>query len=117
MVALPDANHTSVDNFRLDKIWRQFRFAATSLVWVRLPDQGKIEPEDVDQSLLWHSMVGLAIGILLAVLQSLMGSANSTVAAAIVLIAWVIVSGGMHLEHLPPAIKEWMTQSNHGETG
>ena len=106
-----------MDNFPLDAWWRQFRFAARSLVWVRLPDQGKMEPEDADQSLLWHSTVGLAIGILLAVLQSLLSSANSTIAAAIVLIAWVIVSGGMHLEHLPSAIKEWMPQSKHGESG
>jgi len=58
---------------------------------VRLP--GMPEPAQMGRSLLWYPAVGGLFGLLLLALAWLLGAAPPMLQAALVLSAWVVLSG------------------------
>lgn len=73
---------------------------------IRLP--GMPEPVDMGRSLLWYPLVGLLLGGLLLVLHLLLGSAPVLLHAALLLAAWVALSGGLHLDGLADTADAWV---------
>lgn len=73
---------------------------------VRLP--GMPQPADIGRSLLWYPLVGLLIGGLLLALHSLLSSAPLLLHAALLLAAWVALSGGLHLDGLADTADAWV---------
>ncbi len=77
----------------------------------RFPVPLKMEWDDksVAASLLYYPLVGVLIGFLLAALAGLLsGDSHVMLAAALVLAAWVIISGGLHLDGLADSADAWM---------
>ncbi|MGY6276807.1 adenosylcobinamide-GDP ribazoletransferase [Methylomonas sp. MgM2] len=68
----------------------------------RIPIGRNIRIDDValGRSVLYYPLVGFLIGVLLSALALLLSSDSDAVAAAIVLTAWVWLSGGLHLDGL-----------------
>ena len=97
----------NLDKFQLEVSWRQFRYALSSLSWISIPPPDNCDDGDVSRSLLFHSAAGLAIGVALTAILIVLLPANATIGAAVVLIAWIILSGMLHLVHVPGAIQEW----------
>ncbi|WP_339504403.1 adenosylcobinamide-GDP ribazoletransferase [Pseudomonas sp. RL_105y_Pfl2_101] len=73
---------------------------------VRLP--GMPEPEQLGRSLLFYPMVGLVFGAVLWLLNALLLGAPSLLHAALLLSAWVLLSGGLHLDGLADSADAWL---------
>lgn len=73
---------------------------------VRLP--GMPEPEQLGRSLLFYPLVGLLFGGLLWLLDALLLGTPSLLHAALLLTAWVLLSGGLHLDGLADSADAWL---------
>ncbi|MGN8344115.1 adenosylcobinamide-GDP ribazoletransferase [Pseudomonas sp. SMV71] len=73
---------------------------------VRLP--GMPEPEQLGRSLLFYPLVGLLFGGLLWLLNTLLLGAQPLLHAALLLTAWVLLSGGLHLDGLADSADAWL---------
>lgn len=78
-----------------------FALAVEFLTVLRLRRSGEVEPALLGASLLWFPLVGLLLGCLLAVLDlGVREVVPGPPAAALVLLAWVSLTGGLHLDGL-----------------
>lgn len=66
------------------------------------------EERDIGRSLLYYPPVGLLIGLLLAVLAWLLAGVAPLLRAALVLAAWVLASGALHLDGLADSADAWV---------
>ena len=73
---------------------------------VRLP--GMPEAEQLGRSLLFYPMVGLLFGGLLWLLNAVLLGAPALLHAALLLTAWVLLSGGLHLDGLADSADAWL---------
>lgn len=73
---------------------------------VRLPWLPR--PEEQGRSLLWYPAVGLLIGLLLLALHWLLVGVPSGLQAALLLCAWVWLTGGLHLDGLADTADAWV---------
>lgn len=65
-------------------------------------------PEDLGRSVLFFPLVGLLIGALLAGLQAGLWWVDPGVLAALLLVAWVTLTGGLHLDGLADTADAWI---------
>lgn len=72
----------------------------------------RIDPQPSNQiigcSLLYYPLVGLIIGVLLAGLGWLLNSAPALITAALLVTAWVLLTGGLHLDGLADCADAWI---------
>ncbi|QIH10097.1 MULTISPECIES: adenosylcobinamide-GDP ribazoletransferase [unclassified Pseudomonas] len=73
---------------------------------IRLP--GMPQPKELGRSLLCYPLVGLLFGILLWALSALLGGVPVLLQAALLLAAWVLLSGGLHLDGLADSADAWL---------
>ncbi len=75
----------------------------------RLPVHLQEHPDDHDigQSMLYYPLVGLLLGLLLATLAWVMGDSSTLLRAACLLAAWVLLTGGLHLDGLADTADAW----------
>ncbi|WP_026144901.1 adenosylcobinamide-GDP ribazoletransferase [Pseudomonas asplenii] len=73
---------------------------------IRLP--GMPRPEELGRSLLCYPLVGLLLGGLLYGADCLLASAPLLLHAALLLTAWVLFSGGLHLDGLADSADAWL---------
>jgi adenosylcobinamide-GDP ribazoletransferase len=73
---------------------------------IRLP--GMPEPRALGRSLLFYPLVGLLFGVLLMGLNALLAGAPLMLHAALLLSAWVLLSGGLHLDGLADSADAWL---------
>lgn len=76
----------------------------------RLPVRLGTQPSDknIGHSLLYYPLVGLIIGALLATLGWVLNSAPTLIAAALLVTAWVMITGGLHLDGLADSADAWI---------
>lgn len=65
------------------------------------------EPREVGRSLLCYPVVGLALGLLLAVSARLVAPLPALLGAALLLVAWVAAIGTLHLDGLADTCDAW----------
>lgn len=73
---------------------------------VRLP--GMPTPEEMGRSLLFYPLVGLLFGVILWALNWLLLGTPLMLHAALLLTAWVLLSGGLHLDGLADSADAWL---------
>lgn len=77
----------------------------------RLPVRLRAAPseEELGRSLLFYPLVGLLIGMLLTTLAMAISAAgiSDLLGAALVLAAWVVLTGGLHLDGLADSADAW----------
>jgi len=73
---------------------------------VTLP--GMPSPEQNGRSLLFYPVVGLLFGVLLWGLDTLLQGTQPLLHAALLLAAWVCLSGGLHLDGLADSADAWL---------
>lgn len=78
-----------------------------------LPAQEAPSPEHRGRSVLYYPLVGLVIGALLVLLAAVLGSVHALLSAALVLSAWVLLTGGLHLDGLADSADAWV--GGHGD--
>ena len=64
--------------------------------------------DDIGRSILFYPLVGLVIGILLCIPLFVLQGLDAGIQAAIVLVIWVIVTGGLHLDGLADSADGWL---------
>lgn len=68
---------------------------------------GRIEARDQGRSVAYYPLVGGCIGVLLYVTASVLQSAPATVAAPVLLLVWVALTGALHLDGLADCVDGW----------
>lgn len=85
-------------------LWIALQFLSS--LPIRLP--GMPTPQESGRSLLFYPLVGLLFGLLLIGLNALLGAAPPMLHAALLLSAWVVLSGGLHLDGLADSADAWL---------
>lgn len=86
---------------------KSFLMAIQFLTRIPLPVNAGDDPELIGRSLLWYPLVGALIGALLYGLAMLLANQSSLVTAVIILIIWVLITGGLHLDGLADSADAW----------
>jgi adenosylcobinamide-GDP ribazoletransferase len=73
---------------------------------IRLP--GMPSPGELGRSLLFYPLVGVLFGSVLMALNLLLEGAPQFLHAALLLAAWVLLSGGLHLDGLADSADAWL---------
>ncbi|CAK9888008.1 MULTISPECIES: adenosylcobinamide-GDP ribazoletransferase [Pseudomonas] len=73
---------------------------------VRLP--GMPAPEQMGRSLLFYPLVGLLFGVVLWGVNALLAGSPVLLHAALLLSAWVLLSGALHLDGLADSADAWL---------
>jgi len=84
--------------------WIALQFLSS--VPVKLP--GMPAPEALGRSLLFYPAVGLVFGGLLCLLDGVLAGTPALLHAALLLTAWVLLSGGLHLDGLADSADAWL---------
>lgn len=79
---------------------RSFSHALQFLTRLPAPRVDVFDPADLSRSALWFPVVGIIVGAILAVALWLGALASPWIGALLALIAWVWVTGGLHLDGL-----------------
>lgn len=69
--------------------------------------KGESTHQQVAQSVLYYPLVGLIIGAVLWVVAILLNSIAPSLGAAVVLVVWVLITGGLHLDGLADSADAW----------
>lgn len=85
-------------------LWVALQF----LTRLPLPKMLVIEDRERGRSLLWYPAVGLLIGALLVFLAWSLTDIASLLRAALLLAAWVAITGALHLDGLADSADAWM---------
>lgn len=85
-------------------LWIALQFLSS--LPIRLP--GMPQPQELGRSLLFYPLVGLLFGVLLWGLSSLLAGTPLMLHAALLLTAWVLLSGGLHLDGLADSADAWL---------
>ncbi len=93
-------------------MWRACLFAGRFLTRLPLPDPGEPQGSDLGRAALCYPLVGLGIGGLVwgsvVAIQALHPGAAAPALAALALIAWVWLTGGLHLDGLADSADAWV---------
>lgn len=77
------------------------------------PSLNNLTPRDWGRSALAYPLVGLLLGLILAMLQFIVGASEPLLQAALLLTAWVLLTGGLHLDGLADSADAWV--GGHGD--
>ncbi len=86
---------------------RSFFIALQFLTRFPLPALDGPENRDIGRSLLFYPLVGLFIGAMLVALNEVAAGTSEALRAALLLAAWAIVTGGLHLDGLADSADAW----------
>lgn len=87
---------------------RSFVIALQFLTRIPVPGMRDISEAEIGRSLLYYPLVGLIIGLLLFGLNRLLGGAPDALQAALLLAAWVLITGALHLDGLADSADAWL---------
>ncbi|MCR4346816.1 MAG: adenosylcobinamide-GDP ribazoletransferase [Sulfuricaulis sp.] len=92
---------------------RYFWIALQFLTRLPAPRSTSASPEDRGRSVLFYPLVGFLLGALIAGMQALLTSADVGLQSALVLLLWVLLTGGLHLDGLADSADAWA--GSHGD--
>ncbi len=92
---------------------RAFLLALQFLTRLPVPGARSYDERLLGHSVLFYPWVGLIIGALLAALAILLAQAPVNLAAALILVAWVLLTGALHLDGLADSADAWV--GGHGD--
>ena len=87
---------------------RSLLLALQFLTRLPVPAMAAVTERDTGRSLLWDPLVGLMIGLALAALGWMLAGVPPLLRAALVLAAWVAITGALHLDGLGDSADAWM---------
>lgn len=87
---------------------RYFWIALQFFTRLPAPQQHDIESIDLGRSVLTYPLVGVVIGLLLLAVAWLTSTMSSWVSAALIVTAWVAITGALHLDGLADSADAWL---------
>lgn len=91
---------------------KPFFLALQFLTRLPVPSLADILPRDWGRAVLFFPVVGLLLGAILVGLQALLSGAEPLLQAALLTVAWVALTGGLHLDGLADCADAWV--GGHG---
>lgn len=92
---------------------RFFWVALQFLTRLPVPRSTSASPEDRGSSVPFYPLVGLLLGALIVGMQSLLAATDVGLQSALVLLLWVLLTGGLHLDGLADSADAWA--GSHGD--
>jgi adenosylcobinamide-GDP ribazoletransferase len=92
---------------------RPFLIALQFLTRLPVALHGDLNERDLGRSLLYYPLIGLTLGLLLAASYWLLGSVPVFLRAVLLLVIWVAITGGLHLDGLADSADAWV--GGHGD--
>ncbi len=89
------------------KFFHAFGLAVQFLTRLPVPPSVRYSPQALGWSVVFYPLVGLLIGALLLLLRGFLGEAGPLLGSALLLTAWVMVTGGLHLDGLADCADAW----------
>ena len=89
-------------------ILRPLLIALQFLTRIPTPQLDKIENKDLGASLLYYPFVGFLIGVFLLLIAFCFSSVPSLVLAAISVVAWLAITGALHVDGLADTADAWI---------
>lgn len=94
------------------KYWWSFWYAVAFLTRLPTPKLKRVDEPVAAASLLFYPLVGILIGILLVLLVMICyfhnPEASTLLVAAMVLVFWTLLTGGLHLDGLADTLDAWI---------
>ncbi len=90
------------------KSFNALGLALQFLTRLPLPRDIPYSPEALGRSVVFYPLVGLLIGGILALSRVLLGEQAPLLASALLLTAWVLITGGLHLDGLADCADAWI---------
>jgi adenosylcobinamide-GDP ribazoletransferase len=87
---------------------RAFSLALVFLTRLPVPLRFDPTPSEWGRSVLFFPLVGLLLGLLLAIPAPLLAALDPTIGAALLLTWWVLLTGGLHLDGLADTADAWV---------
>ena len=87
-----------------------FRFKIALQFLTRFPVQLSRMPTDqeIANSLVWYSVIGVLIGGLMAITGYLLAALPGYITAALVLTLWIVLTGALHLDGFADTVDAWV---------
>lgn len=87
-----------------------FRFKIALQFLTRFPVQLSRMPTDqeIANSLVWYSVIGVLIGGLMAITGYLLAALPGYITAALVLTMWIVLTGALHLDGFADTVDAWV---------
>lgn len=96
----------------MNKYLRSFYIALSFLTRIATPLSGDVTQKQIGQSIIFYPVVGAVIGLILFSLVQLITffstDFSSDILAAVLLIVWVLITGGLHLDGLADSADAWI---------
>ncbi|MBL4743649.1 MAG: adenosylcobinamide-GDP ribazoletransferase [Cycloclasticus sp.] len=87
---------------------RSFLIALQFLTSLPVPVEGLLKSKEIGRSAVYFPLAGLLIGALLAALFFALNSVDPLLSAALILTAWVLLTGVLHLDGLADSADAWV---------
>jgi len=97
----------------MEQVERAFWLALRFLTRIPAPYRFEPQPEDWGRAMLFFPLVGALIGIVLIAFHDMFGGTARLLEAALLLVVWVLVTGGLHLDGLADTADAWV--GGHGD--
>lgn len=92
---------------------RAFWVALQFLTRLPVPRSTTASPEERGRSVPFYPLVGLLLGALLLGMQGFLAATDAGLQSAMVLLVWVLLTGGLHLDGLADSADAWA--GSHGD--
>jgi adenosylcobinamide-GDP ribazoletransferase len=88
--------------------FRALLVAVQFLTRVPVPAMPAPTDDDLSRAALYYPAVGLLIGIIFAVIASLLNASEALLVSALLLVLWITITGALHLDGLADSADAWM---------
>lgn len=96
----------------IEKNRRAFYIALSFLTRIKTPLKGDVTQSQIGQSIIFYPLVGALIGFVFFLMTEFIlffsSDFPSDVLAAIILIVWVLITGGLHIDGLADSADAWV---------
>jgi len=89
-------------------MWTSLLIAIQFLTIVPVRLNSELTEQAIGRSLLFYPLVGLLIGIVLSLLAGSLSAQPAMVAASLLLLVWVVITGALHLDGLADSADAWL---------
>lgn len=93
----------------MNQLYRQYQAILIALQFLTIiPVRPDYERTPLHASLPWYPLIGFLIGLLLAGLSGLLADTAPAIAASLLLLFWVVLTGALHLDGLADTADAWV---------